>query len=93
MVALSPASSPRAVERISRAKCCAAGRISFCSMLFLHWQIDGRIDRVFGMRLVIGEKLAKLDAGLSGFDHPASEHNLLWERGRCVARQRLGSLC
>ncbi len=32
----------------------------------------------FGMRWATRETLAKLDAGLSGFDHPASEHNLLW---------------
>src|SRR6266700_3879649 len=32
----------------------------------------------FGMRSATRETLAKLDAGLSGFDHPASEHNLLW---------------
>jgi hydroxylysine kinase len=47
-------------------------------MSFLHGRSMVASTASFGMRSAIGETLAKLDAGLSGFDHPASEHNLLW---------------
>jgi hydroxylysine kinase len=47
-------------------------------MSFLHGRSMVASTASFGMRSAIGETLAKLDAGLSGFDHPASGHNLLW---------------
>jgi hydroxylysine kinase len=37
-----------------------------------------------GIRSAIGETLAKLDAGLSRFDHPASAHDLLWNAANAL---------
>lgn len=47
-------------------------------MSFLPGQPLSTVARPSAYRVAVAQALAELDAGLHGFDHPAAEHDLLW---------------